>query len=200
MLFTDRICSYFVGGVNGVGKTTLLDAIAKTQPGFRVVKGSNVLMDYLGIPGDYEALRTLPQEEKIDQFGRCLEGIFSHQNENTLVDAHYLNLIRDEVYMATGEWLCHFNALVLVTAPTRQILGRIRRDRNRDRALFRVDRSLQERSLTDYKWKTLQEFQRQQEECAVPGLIISHQENGTAAAVQQFLEFHKEVQKTLQPA
>ncbi len=44
---------FFLGGVNGAGKTTLLQNIKKVRPEFEVVKGSQELMHFLGIEGDY---------------------------------------------------------------------------------------------------------------------------------------------------
>lgn len=191
--------TYFVGGVNGVGKTTLLKKIAETQPGFVVVKGSEELMKWLGIPGDYEALRALPDEQKREEWARCLERLFeANQGRSLLVDGHYLNLIDGVVTSVMGEWACRFDAFVLVTAPTVDILRRIDKDSDRDRALFKLDEPDRYGRTEQYQQQTRAEFDKEVAECAVPGLIIHHLQRQTPKAVKEFLDFHTALQT--QPA
>lgn len=127
---------YFVGGVNGVGKTTLLKAIADADPSFVVVRGSEELMKWLGIPNDYDALRALPQEFKKKEWVGCLADILTRTtDQDLLLDAHYLNLINGEQTIVTDVWLDAFDVAVLVEATPGEIYARIRKDQ-RDRALF----------------------------------------------------------------
>jgi ABC-type molybdenum transport system ATPase subunit/photorepair protein PhrA len=49
---------YYVVGVNGSGKTSLLKAISKRTK-IDAIHGTTELMNYLGIPDDYDALRKL---------------------------------------------------------------------------------------------------------------------------------------------
>jgi ABC-type cobalamin/Fe3+-siderophores transport system ATPase subunit len=67
---------YFLGGVNGAGKTTLLGEIGKYFPEIEIVKGSKNLMDYLGISGNYDALRAMTQKERDIALRIIIENLF----------------------------------------------------------------------------------------------------------------------------
>ncbi|HSX42300.1 MAG TPA: ATP-binding protein [Candidatus Saccharimonadales bacterium] len=193
--------NYFVGGVNGVGKSTLLDAIAKKSSNFRVVKGSEELMRWLGIPGDYDALRALPREKKRVEWVKCLEKLLDdHYGHDLLVDAHYLNMIDGVVTEVVGEWIAWFDAAVLVTAPPAEILKRIEGDRARERGLFRSDESDKLGVLEAYQQQTRAEFCRITEGDLwdlIPNVVISHRQDKTSEAVDQFLKFDAQLRQDL---
>jgi len=196
---------YFVGGVNGVGKTTLLKAIAEARPEFLVLRLSEHLMKWLGIPGDYDALRALSQEYKREQVPLCLERLLEdNQDRSILVDTHYLNTINGEITVVTDEWLSRFDALVMITAPTVDVIRRIDNDPARDRALFKPDETDKYAFIEHYQALTKQEFDRQARDCDVPSLVIHHRHHNTAMAVTDFLHFHERVlvgaQKAHSPA
>lgn len=181
---------YFVGGVNGVGKTTLLRAIAEASPSFRIVKGSERFMQHLGIPGNYDALRRLPEEVKSREWSNCLEQILDETydlHQDLLLDAHYLNLIEGQVTTVTGVWMETFDAAVLVTASAEEILGRIQQDL-RDRALF-YDEADELAILKSYLEATEKEFSRCVKDYGLSGLKLIQGNGGTQEAVQEFLKF-----------
>src|SRR5665213_1727358 len=91
--------TYFIGGVNGVGKSTLLKRIQEKRPNdFEVISGSKLLMESLGIAGDYDALRALSNEQKAQAWAECVNQLLeAPRTANLLVDSHYVNLVNDEL-------------------------------------------------------------------------------------------------------
>lgn len=88
---------YFFAGVNGVGKTTIITEIIKRDSRFRLFKGSSELMKRVGLnEGDYEALRSLPDEYKEAQVDAMMEEVLSKfmDSESILiVDAHLIKAL-----------------------------------------------------------------------------------------------------------
>lgn len=127
---------YFLGGFNGCGKTTLVKNIGHAFPSFRVLRGSVALMDAFHIPGDYEALRAIPQTEKIAKLGGFLQPLLNSPG-NFILDSHYVNIIRGNLEKNTGGWIEDFDALLFIAVSPETVLKRIQKDQyHRDRALF----------------------------------------------------------------
>lgn len=124
--------SYFFGGVNGVGKSTMLNAILSFGTQFEMFKGSSRLMQRLGISvGDYDSLRALPDEVKELAVNNMMEEVLLERTENSvplLVDAHFINYKKGEMRDATGPWMRHLKGIFLVEAPAEIILERARSD------------------------------------------------------------------------
>ena len=126
----------FAGGINGVGKSTVLRRTAEVMD-IEYVSGSTALLSHLGFPGDYEKLRALSSDEQDREWAACVEKLLA-TGRSFLLDAHYLSLVRGKVTHQGGkEWLRRFDVAAIIMAPVGEILERISADeRVRDRALF----------------------------------------------------------------
>lgn len=124
--------AYFFGGVNGVGKSTVLNSIIADGKEFELFKGSARLMQRLGVsPGDYAALRAIPDEVKEAEVNAMMEEVLSEGDENSiplLIDAHFLNYKKGEMRDATGTWMRHLSGIFIVEADAEMILDRARTD------------------------------------------------------------------------
>lgn len=179
---------FFLGGVNGAGKTTLLKKIKEARPDYEVVKGSQVFMEYLGIPGDYEALRAMPEPEALKALEDMLDDLLS-KHENLIFDAHYLNLVRGKVKSVTSDYLTKFDALLLLKVSADTVLARTKGE-ERDRALFPdgLNEHEQMDMLKDYIDQYDQEFEHLCRTYNLPGKVLNGE--GTPEQILQgFLAF-----------
>ena len=103
---SERNLAYFIGGVNGVGKSTFLNELIARETQFRVLKGSSAFMERLGLEqGDYDSLRALPDEYKRQEFNKMMEELLtepSNDGKILLIDAHYFHYKRGEMLDSTG--------------------------------------------------------------------------------------------------
>lgn len=129
----------FVGGVNGSGKTTVLESIGALRPDWLVTKSSQAFMEWLGFPGDYARLQQLNPDERDAKLTEFMH-IVTERGEKTpcqLLDSHYLNLKHGKTECVTGPWLKNFDALVLISTSASTIVDRLQGDeRLHHRALF----------------------------------------------------------------
>lgn len=183
----------FLGGVNGSGKTTILQGIHELRPEWNIVKGSQRLMEQLGIPGDYDTLRAtdpLVLKRAIEIMMKTLlkEGsIFPHQ----IVDSHFLNLNYGVVYQVADTWIAGFDALVLLSVPAEKIFERMKKDTHRDRALFSKTTAPEEEHaiLEAYIQETEKEFLHLAQTYTLPHRKIENTEKDQAIAeLIQFIE------------
>ncbi len=179
---------FFLGGVNGAGKTTLLQKIKEAKPEYEVVKGSKVFMEYLGIPGDYDALRAMPEPEALQKLEEMLGELLA-KHKDLIFDAHYINLVKGKVKSVTSSYLSKFDALLLLKVSPETVLSRISDD-TRDRALFPEGLKEYEQldMLKDYIDQYDQEFEHLCRSYDMPGKVLNGE--GTPEQVlQEFLEF-----------
>ena len=125
---------YLLVGVNGAGKTTLLDAISRLKPEFEIIRGSKELMNIMGIPGDYEALRAASPDVAHTHFETLLEQALKKKTD-VILDCHILNLVRGEARDVSSSLMGKFDALLFLKTSPEIILQRIAGE-NRERALF----------------------------------------------------------------
>ena len=131
----------YLGGINGVGKTTIAQETAKRFPTLRILHGATELMKSLGVSvGDYDSLRKISEEVK----GQAAEEIFRNlatesQNADRMVVAHYVKILNGIITPNYGLWYGYCQRLVLVVSPPEEILDRINSDANSGR---RVQRNL----------------------------------------------------------
>ncbi len=185
---------YFLGGINGAGKTTLLHAIKEVAPQFEIIKGSTALMEHLGIPGDYEALRELRHDDEAERKFREMMAGITARTDDLIFDGHFLNIVRGEIFPVVGPWIAEFDAILLLRISTDTALRRIEADHTRDRALFPDGATAGERhaTLDDYVAKYEAEFHR----CAVEHHLASKVLDGEASTmeiVKNFGEFDLEM-------
>lgn len=184
----------FVGGVNGSGKTTILDLVRVLRPDWVVTKSSQAFMDWLGFPNDYVRLQQLDRDERDTKLAEFMRTIITRGRQTTLqlLDSHYLNLKRGRTEQVTGPWLKDFDALVLISTPASSIIDRLRgTDRFQDRALFPEDFQADQQStlLQEYVHETEKEFSRLASMLKLPHIKIENSEKAHAAdQLVQFIE------------
>lgn len=134
-----------IGGVPGVGKTTVINEIVEKslQLGLPVVrvKGAEYLMDILGV-STYEQLREVPEQERAqarpEMYKRMYENDRNDPNTIRLRDAHF-SLWQDGFgfvdFPALEEDKSQMLSMVCLTAPETTIYERRRNDSRSDRAL-----------------------------------------------------------------
>jgi adenylate kinase len=181
----------YAGGVNAVGKSTLLKEAAKKLD-YEYVHGTTGLLNFLGFDKDYEKLRALKQEERDIKYRKYIENLLESGGQNFLLDAHYLGLVRGKVDRVTDSWLKDFDAFVLISASLEDVWKRIESDsKTRDRALFPADMPEAEMKhlLSEYQKQTSDEFKRLAELYKKPFVEILNEENKLGAGVQQLISF-----------
>ncbi|MEK7078120.1 MAG: AAA family ATPase [Patescibacteria group bacterium] len=140
----------FLGGVSGVGKTSVAREFAKESL-VHVLDGSAELMKWLGITdGDYDRLRSLPEkvkEKALTDLFRTLAGEDNH--ETTIVTGHYVKVLNGKITSSYGPWYQHCITLVLVVGNPKLIVRRILCDE--------VSKKRTNRSLFGNKQASLQE-------------------------------------------
>jgi len=163
---------YYVAGVNGTGKTTLLRGVHEAS-GIEVVPGTTALMEYLGIPGDYDALRSMDQGLVLERWQETAEQL-AKRPQSFMLDTHIMNLTHGQVIRRDGPWIADYDALMLVTADPAVILERVTQDASRDRALFPENISYTEKMtmLSDYQEQTKQLFGVLAAQFGLPSVVI----------------------------
>jgi len=78
----------YIGGINGSGKTTIAKKLAELL-GFKYISTSQLIMQKIGRPYDYEYLRSMPNEEQMEIREKIFDDLVS-ENRNIIVDSHYL--------------------------------------------------------------------------------------------------------------
>lgn len=117
----------YLGGINGVGKTTIAQEVSKEFLTLRILHGATELMKLLGIcAGDYDLLRKMSEKVK----SQAVEEIFRNvaiesQNSDIIVVAHYVKILNGMITPSYGLWYGHCQKLVLVVGPPEDILDRI---------------------------------------------------------------------------
>ncbi len=184
----------YVGGINGVGKTTLLKEAAK-RLGFEYISTSRLMMEKIGRPSDYEYLRAIPGDEQMEIREEMFNGLASVKDRDLIVDSHYLNLIRGKVNVITRDAIKKFDALVLISSPIEQVWTRIYKDEiNRDRALFPEGLSEEEsfQMLVKYQEETKQEFQRLSKLHQKKSIEIVNLDGELESSITQLVDFLKQ--------
>lgn len=131
----------FVGGVNGVGKTSISGILSKKAL-VKTVHGTSELMKRLGVPiGDYAQFRMFPEEMKERAFEETLRSLALRYTEDTLlVTGHYVKILEGKVTRSIGHWYKSCSALLSLTADPESIFRRVFSDekngRRSERKLF----------------------------------------------------------------
>jgi adenylate kinase len=180
----------FVGGINGVGKTSVVKAAAR-ELGYEYIHGTSLLMNYLGFDSDYEQLRALKQEERDIALGKCMEELLASKDK-VIADSHYMGLVRGKVDQVTDAWISGFDAFVLISAPFEDVWSRIEADsKHRDRALFPQGNSTEEnkRMLYNYMTRTRDEFLALSLKYHKPHIEISNRKDEQKLALGDLVRF-----------
>lgn len=174
---------YYVVGINASGKTSVLQAVS-AKTGIPVVHGTQALMERLGIPGDYEALRDMDQDEVLTKWGETAEQLLQTFGDKPfLLDTHILNLTNGEIIRRDGPWIGKYDALVMIKANPSVIFSRLEHDA-KDRALFSLDFGNEAKLtlLTEYQAQTEKIVRSIGEQYQIPVKVILNHDLTTAVA------------------
>lgn len=135
---------YFIGGVNGVGKSSLCSAVANQSDKYWYINGSSLLMERLGIrDGDYDSLRSCPEKLKSDAMVELLADVRKRTEQSGQIGlycGHFVKLYLGKNFSSKGAWFKEVDGLMLVWSTPSAILQRIHLDektgRRTNRALF----------------------------------------------------------------
>ena len=189
---------YFVGGINGVGKTHFLGKLKELKPDYELVDGSKEFMEWLGFNDDYERLRKLIPEIRDAKLAEFISQTLNKSEAGTLVYiGHFIVLVRGEIIHVVRDWLSRFDGIVLMTARPDVIMSRISQD-DRDRALF-PDNTSDEQALQilkDYQLKEHVAFLELGEQFGIPKVLIDNSESNADNNVYQFLDFDARIRRS----
>lgn len=188
----------YIGGVNGVGKTSIAQAFAR-QESIRMLNGSTELMKYLGIPGNYDQLRRLPESVKEQALTTLFEDLaLTNSEAPTVITGHYVKVLCGTVNPTYGPWYKHCSLLVLVISPPHSILRRIARDEitgaRVGRRLFgsrEITLGVQIRMLERAQRMSLAVMHRATREFGVPSLSLENKDDHLSDAVKRLTNFVK---------
>jgi|GEM_PF-2314254 len=192
---------YYVGGVNGAGKSAFLNKLLTERPDWNIVHSSISLMEYLSISGNYQALRAMPRTEVNDYFATFISELLQRSDGATdlVVDAHFLNLVHGKTYETiSGDWISKFGAMVLITATADEILRRIDLDSGtRDRSLFNMGLSEQERYqvLNQYLVATRLYCERLASRYKIPLIVLTNTDGQLDKTVTNFLSADRQLRQ-----
>ena len=122
----------FLGGINGVGKTTLASLVQELRPLWQVVHVSKEYMKFLNLPeGAYDQLRSLPESSHRASLRQLVNNLLVAHADTPVVilDAHYVVFDQAEYpILKVGEWIKEFDGLILVEAKAEDIDQRVHHD------------------------------------------------------------------------
>ena len=195
--FEKNTGAFFVGGINGSGKSTVLKKIASKDERFEVIHGSKYLMECLGIEeGDYETLRSTPDNVKEKAKEQMAKEISSRKNSDKVIlfDAHYIKIHEGKIDSAVkGNWIALFEKLFLIKSDPKTILSRIESD-PRDRKLFSSHCSTEKEKvvfLSKCSDRTLSVMKEAGKKFGVPSFTIENKEGSIDKCVEDFLNINK---------
>ena len=189
----------YVGGVNGVGKSTILRRATQIDKRLEVIHFASGIMQQLGLaPGSYDQLRDAPQPAKDVATSELVESLVSRRTHQIrLVDSHYMYLIEGKTYPSTRDWIAKFDALVLVTANSGVIWKRIQADEAlRDRDLFSANDKLdnEHRELANSITDNQREFEDLVKRYHKDHFILTHNDDDVDRAARKLINFIDTVQ------
>jgi adenylate kinase len=196
---------YFIGGVNGVGKTTVLEHIVNFNKNrknkkekYILLKGSCLLMKWLGIKDkDYKTLRTLNPKLKNRETGKMILQIMrsNHGKGITyLFDGHFIHYNNGKPVDVIGDWIKKFSILIFISASTKNILNRSLTDKNKERDLFPSYLKYRDKIkiISEYQKITLEKVKEISRKFGIPFIIIKNN-----SSIDHFVEKFIQIEKTL---
>jgi len=184
----------FVGGVNGVGKSTILRRVTQIDKRFEVIHLASGIMQQLGLaPGSYDALRDTPSKAQSAATTIMMQALVSRKTQQVrLIDGHYSYLIEGTQRSATDTWIKLLDAYVLVTAAPEVIWRRINSDEVlRDRDLFTADSSdaAKQAQLAQFIKVDETDFEALAKAHQKDHFVLTHNDDDVDRAAKQLINF-----------
>ena len=184
----------FVGGVNGIGKSTILRRVAQIDKRFEVVHYSGAVMQQLGLnPSDYEAFHKVDMIRCNQATAEVMSGLISRQTAKIrFIDGHYLAIREGEIFRLAGDWVAGLDGLVLVAAELAVAWERLQIDgRWQSRRIFTPDATPSEAQteLARNLEQTSQEFERWSEQYQKDHFVLTHNDDDAERATRQLINF-----------
>jgi adenylate kinase len=187
---------HFIGGLNGVGKSTVISSISGLNPVYQRLHTTSLFMEHLGIPpGDYDQLRALPDDFKVQENNRMLDSLSATPTApgcGHILDSHFLNIVEGRATrLIEGTWPRRLGSLVLVTSDVQVIYDRLMADApTRERRLFTLNTTpgQQRDAISHYLAMTVAEFEYVADLAGCPSIIIDNNSTPEVAA-EEFLGF-----------
>lgn len=135
---------FFIGGVNGVGKTSVIKRVADKSQKVLIIDGAKELMKKLGIENNYDKLRKIPDE----LINKSLIDLFislsrKSDKRKALFAGHYIKILNGKISPSFGQWYKYCKALFFLNGDPKDIVRRISCDElNRkriNRSIFSTD-------------------------------------------------------------
>jgi len=176
---------YFVGGISGVGKSSVLKTLQKSNQQFQIIQGSKYFMKWLGLKtSDYNTLQSLPNRFKNKELKKMMQFLIYNSlnsSKSVLINAHFLRIHNGEITNAVGNWISLFDGLFFINADPKKILERINYDfltTGRDRKLFYsgMDEKAKLNFLKYCIKKNLQKIQELSNKFKIPYFIINNKD------------------------
>lgn len=188
---------YFVGGVNGVGKSSFLSKLSSKHSEFKVFWGSAEFMKWLRLKqGDYRGLRDLSDTYKDLELDKMMKVVLQKgapKNKTLIIDAHYLNYKKGKVVDATGLWMSLLDALFIVSASPETILKRLKNDkkigRSRNLLPWEISQVDKITLINKFLRLTLEKAQEISKKYKIPYFVIDNNDNGLDRAIEEFLRY-----------
>lgn len=190
----------FIGGINGVGKTSVIKTFSKKQRNRSLVFGSAFFMDWLGIKkGEYEALQKVPDKKALAELNEMVNYLvkkkkFDKYVSYVFIDGHFLNIRNGIAKKWVGKWFALMNGMVLMISSPTDILKRIENDmkkKNRKRNIFFGTETYKEKIKFIVKWNKMSEniIIELGRRYHIPIKIINNKGNNISKAVDQLTNF-----------
>lgn len=189
---------YFVGGINGAGKSHFITNLKDVRPEYVTVDGSKEFMKWLGFGQDYEKLRNLMPEIRDAKLAEFISQTLNKSEAETLIYVgHFIVLVRGEVIDVTRDWMSRFDGVVLIKAKPEVILQRISQD-DRNRALFKEGTSDEKalKILKNYSLKENVAFLELTDKYGIPSLLLDNSDGVTPNEVFDFLQFDAKIRRS----
>ncbi|HJP96537.1 MAG TPA: ATP-binding protein [Candidatus Saccharimonadales bacterium] len=173
----------FLGGINGVGKTTVLRQLGLRLPHIKIILGSKSYMHFLGlVPNDYEGLRSLPEKEhqvKLRKFiKKHIRG--ASKQQTFIFDGHFVVFDQGSAPITkVADWIKDFDLMILLEASPSDIYNRVFYDQKnniRQRSYMIDDKELAIDVIQKRLNYTRNVANRSSEWFNVPLLVVSNDE------------------------
>jgi len=184
----------YVGGVNGVGKSTILRRAAQIDKRLEIIHYSSAVMQLLGLgPNDYEAFHKLSQKVCNQATSQLMNDLIRRQTERIrLIDGHFLAIHEGTIYQLAGDWVARLDGLVLVTASFEVQWRRLQTDdRWLHRRIFKPGATKSEAmaELPTYIEKTKHEFDDWAKQFRLDHLELAHNDDDVDRAAHKLINF-----------